>query len=648
MSNNSEDISANLALKWVIHKGRLALTSRGKVTAVTANEVVRIEHKGENLSSFPSLTSKPSEEIKNLKINRFPAKLTLLLQTPTVNSLNPILKVTISAGRWSDSLTTMPNHDQFITGDQWFSLILDNIYSLIDILSTCNIDSLGTITLKQALNLMTTETSGYLKIAEIDERLHPSQVEKHDSEIEHTLSTLGFNATLYPYQKTGISWLNSISENGLGCILADEMGLGKTLQIIAILTLYKKRWGLLSLVIAPATLLENWKREFSKFSANVRVLIHSGSHRTGFPSKLLDYEVIITSYETAVRDQGMFGMVDWGFIILDEAQAIKNPEAKRSMVIKSFNRKSSIAVTGTPVENRLLDLWSLMDFSCSGLLGSREYFESNFNDNTSSAARLELVVSPLLLRRQVADVAQDLPEKIIIPQAVNMRDEEVAEYEALRRDIAEKYAKSAGLVTLIKLRQFCTHPSILEDIIDVNPEPRSDKYKRLIEIIEEIVSQKEKVIIFTSFTRMSDLLVNDIPRRFHIHCKQIDGRTPITDRQIIIDQFSNYPGSGMLVLNPKAAGTGLNITAANHVIHYNLEWNPAVEDQATARAFRRGQERPVTVHRLFYPDTIEEVINDRIERKRLLADVAVIGTEAAEANTADIARALSISPANKY
>jgi SNF2 family DNA or RNA helicase len=249
-----------------------------------------------------------------------------------------------------------------------------------------------------------------------------------------------------------------------------------------------------------------------------------------------------------------------------------------------------------------------------------------------------------MLRRRVVDVAMDLPGKIIIPQAVNMSDEEILRYEALRANIQNEYGTSATLVALIKLRQFCTHPFILDEHNDLDPATRSDKYIRLIEIMEEIVSNKQKVIIFTSFTAMTDLFVNDIPSRLKIPCRCIDGRTPVTERQCIVDQFSTVSGSAVLILNPKAAGTGLNITAANHVIHYNLEWNPAVEDQATARSYRRGQLLPVTIHRLFYPNTIEDVINDRLERKRQLASTAVVGTEATQADKADILKALMISP----
>ena len=459
----------------------------------------------------------------------------------------------------------------------------------------------------------------------------------------------GFRANLYPYQKTGISWLKSISEERLGCVLADEMGLGKTLQIFAVLSFYIIKWKLPSLVIAPATLLENWRREFAQFSPEITVCVHSGSERTGFPSQLKNYNIVVCSYDTAVRDQGLLGMLEWGFVVLDEAQAIKNPETRRAIAVKGLKRRIAIAVTGTPVENRLIDLWSIMDFTCAGLLGTLEVFEKNFGNDNRSAEELEAVVSPLILRRRVADVATDLPKKIIISQAVNMSDNEIREYELLRQQVINEYGKSATFVSLLRLRQYCTHPLIVKSNFAVSTSSvlGSSKYCRLLEILEEIFSNCEKVIVFTSFIGMSNIFSEDIPLRFNVPIWKINGRTPVGDRQNLVDQFSEVVGAAILVLNPKAAGTGLNITAANHVIHYTLEWNPAVEDQATARAFRRGQTLPVTVHRLFYPDSVEEIINDRLRRKRQLAETAVVGTEASELDMADIANAIKISPVSK-
>ena len=629
--------------EWIVKDKRIWFKTEESEIPVSAADIVQIEFKEQKIFKNIAVKEKPSEHLSELEINRFPAKLSLKLKMPVDKICKPALEVSISSGNSILSLEELPENDQIIVEDRWYPLFIENIKDIRELLQSCKIDKLGFISLRQAFDLILTR-SGYLFISNADKSDEENGTDYRFAEIEEILNRSGFAATLYPYQQKGVFWLNGITEEGLGCILADEMGLGKTVQVIALLTIYKDKWKSPSLIIAPATLLENWRREFCKFSENMKVLVHSGSNRTGFPSTLKKYDVIVTSYDTAVRDQGMFGMINMGFIVLDEAQAIKNPDTLRSSAVKSFERRISISVSGTPVENRLRDLWSIMDFSCKGLLGSREDFESNFEDTEISARFVERIVSPLILRRQIKDVARDLPEKIIIPQAVNMSEEEIIKYEDLRQNILNQYGKSATLVSLIKLRQFCAHPKIIKEYGDTGPLISSNKYVRLLEILEEIFTQGQKAIIFTSFIKMSDLLTEDISKRFGISCTQIDGRTPVTERQEIVDCFSSVTGSALLSLNPRAAGTGLNITAANHVIHYNLEWNPAVEDQATARTYRYGQQLPVTVHRLFYPDTVEEVIDDRIQRKRDLAEAAVVGTEAAEVNKADIARALTISP----
>jgi SNF2 family DNA or RNA helicase len=276
------------------------------------------------------------------------------------------------------------------------------------------------------------------------------------------------------------------------------------------------------------------------------------------------------------------------------------------------------------------------------VLGPLSAFRDRFENTVAGAVALQPAVSPLLLRRRVAEVANDLPERIDIPVAIEMPGVEATEYERLRQSIVSEYGATATLVALTKLRQFCTHPFVLEPADD-DPGSYSAKYVRLIEILDEIIAARDKVIFFTSFHRMIDLVVRDIQQRFGIPCFWIDGRTPVDDRQDIVDRFSETGSAALLALNPRAAGTGLNIVAANHVIHYNLEWNPAVEDQASARAHRRGQQRPVTIHRLFYASTIEEIIDQRVAHKRHLAAAAVVGT-AGDEDLADVAAALRLSP----
>ncbi|NMM43609.1 DEAD/DEAH box helicase [Rhodospirillaceae bacterium KN72] len=457
----------------------------------------------------------------------------------------------------------------------------------------------------------------------------------------------GVNATLHAYQLAGWRWLKFLLAEGIGGLLADEMGLGKTLQVIAALS--DSGDGLLrpALVIVPGSLLENWRREIARFAPHLRVLKHHGPLRTGRPAELHGYDVVITSYDNAVGDNSLLNMIHWKVVILDEAQFIRNPRAQRTKAVKRLRRDSGLAMTGTPVENRLLDLWSIMDFVIPDHLGDVKSFEAQFSDDVVGAARLEPLVSPLMLRRRVAEVAKDLPPRIDIPQVLELDEDDAAAYDAERERIMVEYGAAATLVALSSLRRFCAHPSLIAGNSATSDPMTFSKFRRLDEIVEEIFARGEKVIIFTSFTAMADIISRHIETRFGAFAGIIDGRLSIDDRQPLIDRFSAIQGGAALILNPKAGGAGLNITAANHVIHYNPEWNPALEDQASARAHRRGQKLPVTVHRLLVADTVEDVVDERLTRKRALSDTAIIGIEGKDDDYGDIVAALNRSPSRR-
>ena len=454
----------------------------------------------------------------------------------------------------------------------------------------------------------------------------------------------GITAELYPYQRDGWHWLRFVMREQLGGLLADEMGLGKTLQVISALRDPGGKSGSGgALVLAPGSLLENWIREIARFCPDFRTLKHHGSIRTGRPVELRGFDVVVSSYDTAIRDLSLLKMVGWNVVVLDEAQNIRNPDALRTRSVKQIGRNLGLAVTGTPIENRLRDLWSIMDFVAPGYLGTLKSFEERYGEDTEAAATLEPLVTPLMLRRRVSEVADDLPERIDIPEVLELSETEARAYDEMREKIFAEFGAVATLVSLGKLRQFCAHPDIVRDGNGSRNETFS-KFERLKDLLEEIFSLNEKALVFTSYTRMADHIADMVTSQFGAMAATLDGRLDICDRQPLIDMFSEYGGPAVLVLNPRAGGSGLNITAANHVIHYNPEWNPALEDQASARAHRRGQERPVTVRRLIYARTVEEVIDERLRRKRDIAGTAIIGVEGKEDDYADILAALERSP----
>lgn len=531
--------------------------------------------------------------------------------------------------------------DNIVVDDVWYNLYA-NYQEVQTILDKASISGLGEISLGQYIKLKQFAVP-YINV-EIEDSATDALAEHPVKNLEYS-APVALKANLYPYQKQGYQWMRFIVDSQCGCILGDEMGLGKTLQVIALITEQKQAGRGPALVVAPVSLLENWRREFEKFTEGIKVFVHHGSSRTGLYTDLLGYDVVVISYNTASSDQALLKMIDWNLLVVDEAQNIKNPSANRTKSIKRIPCHTAIAVTGTPFENHMTDLWSIMDFIAPGCFGKLADFEREFSDDLDGATKLEPFLTPLMIRRRVSEVAQDLPERIDVPQVLELSDNEVIAYEQQREKILESFnGKNATLPMLQKLRMYCTHPSLIDESSYEDPTVSSGKYVRLCELLEEIISLNEKTILFTSYNKMFDILQQDISRRFGIPVMAINGSTPTGERQPIIDRFSAVDGSALLVLNPRAAGAGLNITAANRVIHYNLEWNPSLQDQASARAYRRGQDKTVFVYRLFYKDTIEEIINERIERKRSMFGAAVVGTDGSVDNSEDIIRALMISP----
>lgn len=464
----------------------------------------------------------------------------------------------------------------------------------------------------------------------------------------------GLLAEPFDYQAKGIAWMRHTLERTGGVILADEMGLGKTLQILGLLLLDPPSIEAPALILCPTTLIANWVREIGKFAPSLSVVVHRGPERARLHRDLQRTQVLITTYDTVVNDLVIFKAVEWSYVICDEAQAIKNPASLRRGAVGELIRRKSIPVTGTPVENTLLDLWSLADFAIPGLLGSQQWFERTFPDSEDGARALAEITNPIVLKRRVKDVAQDLPERLDIEVPVELGDRLAHDYDAVLHETLERYPTAGALVATGQLQLFCAHPWLRtgdtaaagwEERIEIARQSGypilTPKIERAVELLREAFANGRKVLLFANFNQCGPIIKEAAGFGAGIFWDAINGSTPSEDRQPLVDEFSAFGGDAVLILNPRAAGAGLNITAATVVIHYTQVWNPALELQASARAHRRGQTEPVTVYHMFYVDTVEEVMMERAQRRRELGNEAV---PTSSQERADLARALSISP----
>ncbi len=449
--------------------------------------------------------------------------------------------------------------------------------------------------------------------------------------------------TLRSYQQIGANWLWFLSGLGLGACLADDMGLGKTIQVLSLLLALKqdRRRGVKpSLLVLPASLLANWKAEIERFAPMLQTAFVHPSETdpatlAGLAAKagesLAGTDVVLTTYAMLPRNQWLLD-IDWRLVILDEAQAVKNPAARQTRTVKRLKADARVALTGTPVENRLSDLWSLFDFLCPGLLGSAARFkkfvkglEAREHDRY---APLRKLIAPYVLRRLKTDkrIIADLPDKTEMKAFCGLTGKQAALYARSVQDLASALEgldgiKRRGLVLafLMRFKQICNHPS--QFLGDGGYEPAdSGKFDRLGSICEEIVARQEKVLVFTQFREMTDPIAAYLGEVFGREGLVLHGGTAVKKRRSLIDRFQQEDGPPFFVLSLKAGGTGLNLTAATHVVHFDRWWNPAVENQATDRAFRIGQHRNVVVHKFICRGTIEEKIDALIEEKTNLAD----------------------------
>jgi len=440
-----------------------------------------------------------------------------------------------------------------------------------------------------------------------------------------------FHAKLREYQEKGYYWLNQMSQFGFGACLADDMGLGKTVQMIAFLEYHRVNKGGRALLILPASLIGNWQKEIEKFAPEMPYqILHKSDLKSSETIQYRDGEFLyITTYGMTVRLEELKSK-QWDFLILDEAQAIKNPGTKQTKAIKAIPAKMRIAMTGTPIENRLSDLWSLFDFLNQGLLGTAKEF-TNFTkelkDNASGYAKLRKMIHPFMLRRLKTDksIISDLPDKMEMNEYTNLTKKQIALYKQLIEQIEEKLIIAEGierkglvLSSIMKFKQICNHPDQYLGREEYKAE-QSGKFEKLREICDTIYEKREKVIVFTQFKEMTEPISEFLSDIFSKEGFVLHGSTPVKKRSEMVKEFNSEKYIPYMVLSLKAGGVGLNLTAANHVIHFDRWWNPAVENQATDRAFRIGQTKNVMVHKFVTKGTIEEKIDTMIEQKQKLS-----------------------------
>ena len=488
----------------------------------------------------------------------------------------------------------------------------------------------------QALSLNGIVADGW--VADLLTRLQGGEM-LADEPVPHAL-----HATLRPYQQRGYAWLAFLSRWGLGACLADDMGLGKTIQT---LTLIQRHWEEQGpqpvLLICPTSVLENWRREAQRFTPDLSVMIHHGATRQReevFLEAAARHAIVLSSYALLYRDRDLFQRIHWRGIVLDEAQNIKNADTKQARAARAIPSDYRVALTGTPVENHVGDLWSLMTFLNPGFLGTESAFRRDFflpiqgAHDVAAAAKLKQLTGPFLLRRLKTDptIITDLPEKLEMPTYCSLTKEQASLYAATLHEMEETVDAAEGLqrkgiilATLTKLKQICNHPAHF--LGDGSPLPgRSGKLARLEEMVMALVTQGDRALIFTQFTVMGEMLRQRLQAITGREVLFLSGKTPRVQRDQLVERFQHeVHGPPLFILSLKAGGVGLNLTRANHVCHFDRWWNPAVEQQATDRAFRIGQTQHVQVHTFICAGTVEERISDLIASKREMA-TSIVGS----------------------
>ena len=474
----------------------------------------------------------------------------------------------------------------------------------------------------------------------------------NNNEAVSAIAPASFRGELRPYQALGVGWLAFLERWGLGACLADDMGLGKSIELIAFLLHLQEKDALEAptLLVCPTSVLGNWEREVRKFGPTLKVLVHHGDKRAKgkvFATAIKGKDLIITSYALVFRDAKEIQSTKWQGLVLDEAQNIKNSESQQSKIVRQIEASFKIALTGTPVENRLQELWSILEFLNPGYLGARNFFQRRFAipiekyGDRESLQSLRSLVRPFILRRLKTDksIIQDLPEKQEMTVFCGLATEQAKLYQQIVETSIAELESAEGiqrrgmiLALLVKLKQLCNHPALLT--AKQNPKAldikslESGKLQRLVEMLEEVVAEGDRALVFTQFAEWGKLLKPHLEQHLGREILFLYGGIKQQQREEMIDRFQHDPqGPPIMILSLKAGGTGLNLTRATHVFHYDRWWNPAVENQATDRVFRIGQTRNVQVHKFVCTGTLEEKIHDMIESKKALAEQVVSAGE---------------------
>jgi hypothetical protein len=484
-----------------------------------------------------------------------------------------------------------------------------------------------------------------------------------DTVMEPVTPPAGFTATLRPYQQRGVAWLAFLDKVGLGACLADDMGLGKTVQVLALEALSRADGRRApTIVVCPMTVVGNWQREAARFTPDLSVHVHHGAdrkHGAELAAAAAEHDLVITTYPLVAKDIDELSAIAFDRVVLDEAQNVKNSVAQQARAVRKLSARHRIALTGTPVENRLAELWAMMDFANPGVLGTVNAFRARYavpierDADADIAARLRRITQPFVLRRLKTDprIINDLPDKIEMRQWCNLTTEQASLYKAVVDEMLGKIDDSEGierrglvLAAMSKLKQVCNHPAhLLGDGTRIAG--RSGKLARLEEILAEAIADGDKIICFTQFAEFGGMLVPHLSARFDTEVLFLHGGTGKKARDRMVERFQAPDGPSIFLLSLRAGGTGLNLTAANQVVHIDRWWNPAVEDQATDRAFRIGQRRDVQVRKMVCIGTIEEKIDRMIEEKKALARLAVGAGEGwlTELSTTELRDLVSLS-----